>query len=159
MQGGGDRTHRAPRAAAILGLAGTVPFILAAAMVWVEKDVAEIGRWIVVALTYGAVVLSFAGGVRWGAALDTRFGRRRQARQFTLAALPAAAGWASLLLPPLPGVGLLIAGLLLAGLWDALDTQSGRLPRWYGALRGLLTGLSLAALLSILARLVLTDAP
>lgn len=159
MRTGVHRDGRAPLPAVALALGGAVPFLAAAAMVWVERDPRTIGWWVVGVLTYGAVVLSFLGGARWGAALDDRHGHRLQTRQFLLAAIPAAAAWAALLVPPIAGIALLVAGLLLQGLWDTSGAQSGRLPGWYGRLRGFVTALSVVALIAVLSRLVLTDAP
>lgn len=53
-----------PCSAWLLGLAGLIPFVTAAGIVWFDP---ENRNEAVSAITaYGAIVLSFLGGIRWG---------------------------------------------------------------------------------------------
>lgn len=139
-----------PRSALLLGLAGLVPFAAAALARWL--DVPGIGENCArfAGIAYGAVILSFLGGIRWGVSLGPVAARERRLN-FTLGVLPSLAGWAALMLPALPGLALLIAGFVLHALWDALAADAGRLPQWFGRLRMILTAGAVAALLAMLA--------
>ena len=83
---------------------------------------------------YGALILSFLGGVRWGAALhDTEGARARLA--FAIGVVPSLIGWFALLLPK-PHVFAVVALAFAAqGAWDAYS----RMPRWFIRLRLWLT--------------------
>ena len=49
----------------LLGLGGLVPFVAAALGAWLTGD----GRWAFGGLLYGAIILSFLGGIQWGLVL------------------------------------------------------------------------------------------
>jgi hypothetical protein len=110
------------------------------------------------ALAYGAVTLSFLGGVRAGVALGP-YGERRHRRELTLSALAPLAGFLAVFTPPAIGVSLLLACFLLSALLDQAGAEMGRLPAWFSRLRLILTGLAVVPLLAILGRLVLTAMP
>lgn len=106
------------------------------------------------AILYGAIILSFLGGIRWGTAIGP-YDTGRQATEFSASVLGSLAGLAAAFLPPIPALALLIAGFLMQGLWDVMSVDAGRLPQWFGRLRMILTAgavVSLvAALLAVLA--------
>ena len=77
----------------------------------------------------------------------------RQSRELLASVLSSLVGWLALLLSPIVGLSLLIAGFLLQALWDVLSVEKGYLPLWFGKLRMLLTAGAVIALFSILARL------
>ncbi len=99
---------------------------------------------------YGGLILSFLGGIRWGAVLGPA-DARRQARDFTLSIVPSLVALAALFLVPTVALALLVASFLLMALWDVLAVEAGFLPQWYGRLRMVLTT---GAVLSLLAMLV-----
>jgi hypothetical protein len=142
---------RIPPSALALGIAGLMPFIAAALLQWTPPTGLDSGWAAAAGSAYGAVILSFLGGIRWGVALGPIAARQRQ-NDFALSVLPSLAGWTSLLLPALPGLALLVAGFLLQALWDALAADAGRLPQWFGRLRMILTTGAVASLIAILAR-------
>ena len=148
-----DDNDRMPRSALWLGLAGVIPF-WAAALAFLLTGAGP-GFFLHAGLAYGAVILSFLGGIRWGEALKGR-GERERALLFALSVLPSLAGWAGLILPAIPGVSLLIAGFLLQALWDVISVQRGELPGWFARLRMWLTTLAVTALLLILLGLLLS---
>ncbi|MFT3989179.1 DUF3429 domain-containing protein [Aestuariivirga sp.] len=138
---------RIPALPLVLGLAGVLPFLAAALSQWMPLGGLAQGQGIRGGIAYGAVVLSFLGGIRWGKALGD--GRTQD---FFVSIIPALAGWLAILLPqPLMGVGLLIAGFMLQAMWDVKSADSGQLPRWFGTLRAIL---SAGAVISLLAMLV-----
>ena len=107
--------HRIPRVALILGLAGLIPFV-ASAILSLSNDSSALGLRALA--TYAAVILSFLGGVRWGVLLleSDRFDRFAPA---VISVLPSVLAWFSLLLPTIPMLGLLLAGLLVQYLIDS----------------------------------------
>jgi hypothetical protein len=149
-----DDENSIPRAPLILGLAGALPF-WALALVLLFSDSALIAAFAVKGgIAYGAVILSFLGGIRWGEALKP-YGKRERAFAFTLSVVPSLAGWAALLMPAIPALSLLVAGFLMQSLWDVTSAQEGRLPGWFGKLRAILTSLAVTALILMLGRLLL----
>jgi hypothetical protein len=145
---------RIPPSALWLGLLGAIPFLAGAIVQWAIAP--RIGPIPVVAasLLYGAVILSFLGGIRWGTAIGP-YGARRQALEFAGSVLPAMVGWIALLLPSAAGLSLLIIGFCMQALWDVIAVEDGRLPAWFGKLRMALTALAVVSLTAILLNLVI----
>ena len=101
-------------------------------------------------IAYGAIILSFLGGIRWGTAIGP-YDTRRQGLEFAASVLGSLAGLAAIFIPAVPALTLLIAGFLMQALWDVTSVESGRLPAWFGKLRMLLTA---GAVISFTAALV-----
>jgi hypothetical protein len=133
-----------PLPARVLGLAGLLPF-------WGCAILAAFGQgeWAAAGwraqLAYGAVILSFLGAVHWGVAL--RVEPSPSWVRLGWSVTPALIGWAALLLPPVQGLGLLAVGLAVALGVDLQTLEEPAAPRWYGALRRMLTTGALASLL------------
>jgi hypothetical protein len=111
-----------------LALAGLIPFAGCAVMVVAGGTAAD--AWLGALIAYAAVILSFLGGTRWGAALESG---SPHPITLILSNLPALVGWAALLPLDMPSpmrLTLLSAGLALMWLWDRR-----RPPAWYPALR------------------------
>lgn len=149
----GGRTE-IPLPARVLGLAGLLPFAAGALLVWCPiEPYAVFGTRALGA--YGAVILSFLGGVRWGALLDDA-ARLRRWLPLGLSVLPSLVAWAALLVPPAAMFTLLAVGLVLQYLSDRDAVATGELPAWYGSLRTVLSaGAVLAVLSGLLATLLL----
>jgi Protein of unknown function (DUF3429) len=139
-----------PKTALGLGLAGLLPFAASAIAAWVPNPWLAEANAVKLGIAYGGVILSFLGGVRWGAVLGPA-DAGRQARDFALSVAPALVALAALFLVPTVALALLVASFLLMALWDVLTVEAGFLPQWYGRLRTLLTT---GAVLSLLALLV-----
>jgi hypothetical protein len=120
-----------PAPAAVLGLAGVVPFAASAlGSFWLGASATA------ALLAYGAVILSFLGGIHWGLAIGQR---DPSYRRLGLGVVPSLVGWAPLLLGGAGGL-LLLAAAFVAVL--ALDFQLSRgvmAPAWFPRLRTLLT--------------------
>lgn len=135
-----------PRAALILGLAGVIPFAWGALTLIVpglsDWGTAALGPRFVgpyVQLFYGAVILSFMSGVLWGFAAQTDGGRA--ATGYGLSVIPALWAFFTTGGGPESAALSLIAGFAgLLGL-DWLFWRWGLAPRWWMALRLLLTAL------------------
>lgn len=122
-----------------LGLSGLVPFVAAAAGAVVLEGPAAAAATTASAV-YGAVILSFLGGVHWGTGLSS--GR---AASFLWAVTPSLAAFFAAFLPLPWMLGVLSAGFVLAGAVDvAAFSRTG--PRWYVRLRVALTLVVVVAL-------------
>lgn len=143
-----------PGAALLLGLAGLIPFFAGAAAQWASLPLLAQDTGLKLIIVYGAIILSFLGGIRWGTAIGP-YDQGRQTMEFSASVLGSLAGLAAVFLPSIPALALLVAGFLMQGLWDVMSVDGGRLPGWFGRLRMILTAgavISLvAALLAVLA--------
>lgn len=142
-----------PAEARLLGYAATVPFVFAVVAMWIASSGEAVSAFLDMLLTYGAIGLSFLGGVRCGLALPAYRGKARACR-IALASLPPAAGWLALLPGPLLGLGLLVCGYMVQCLWDVLSVERGRLPAWYADLRVQFTAVAVGCLIAALTRLM-----
>jgi hypothetical protein len=125
------------RMALQLGLAGLAPFaVLSLWLAGIPADHVWRATTILLLAGYGAVILSFLGGTRWGLAVA---GHGGTARDVAISVVPALIGWAALLMPPHYGFVLLAVAFAGQGAWDALAGQSGILPAWFARLRMQLT--------------------
>lgn len=133
-----------PPAAKWLGYAGAIPFVAGAlACLPAAAPLRPLG--LALLLDYGAIILSFMGGVHWGAALlrnDNDAGTLGRSVVPALIALPA----------PLAGgrAGLILLAAGFGGLhfYDEWETQAGRVPQWYPLLRRPLTAIVVLSLLA-----------
>lgn len=133
--------------ARLLGYAGLLPFLGAAAGIWLAPGPVRAVSFLALG-TYGAVILSFLGAVHWGRMLAEPAPETRA--WYAWSVLPALIGWVALLLPPAFGLSVLTAGFLLAWLVDRGAAARGHLPGWYGRLRAHLTaGVLLSLAVSI----------
>lgn len=132
------------RHAWLLGLVGLLPFYVLAAV----AGIAELRELAVTAyLAYGAVILSFLGGIAWGRALSAS-----DAKAYRLSIVPSLVAWAALLMPQAAGIAMLAAGFGLQGWldWRSLrDTSTA----WFGRLRAVLSVAVLASMGLILVAL------
>ncbi len=147
--------RRIPLSALLLGLAGAIPFVvLSTAFALGRNDVDGVPA-LSALIGYGAVILSFLGGVRWGAALYAN--PDKQGAQFALSVVPSLIAWIAVLIPTEPqrtyalfpdaaAPTILLLAVLAQGVADVAASRGGGLPQWYGRLRLILTvivGLSL----------------
>jgi len=151
-----------PTPALFLGLGGLIPFVVTALLAWWSAPVPEsMTQWVVhqrstselatIALgAYGAVILSFLGGVRWGNLLFDRASLMHW-MPLTLSVLPSLIAWPALLLNPIPMLSLLAAGFALQYAMDVAAGKRGELPEWFVRLRLILSS---GAILSLLVGLV-----
>lgn len=143
-----DRREPVPGVAALLGGLGAVPFVAFAAATAVFDGAGRSGAlWAL--LAYGAVILSFLGGIHWGFALapgnvGRGLGRAGVARHLAASVLPALLAWAALLVPvavaglpgaPALGCALLAGGLLAVLLLDRWAARAAAAPSWWLSLR------------------------
>ncbi len=140
-----DEPARIPTGALLLGLGGVLPFAACAAALVTLDDAAWQAEAAKALAAYGAVILSFLGGVRWGAAFALP--RAQLSPELVLAVIPSLLAWCALLLPgevqPLMALAL---GIAVFGVLDVREGGRGAWPAWYPRLRLLLTILVLGCL-------------
>lgn len=140
------RLAAVPRPALALGLAGLIPFFAGAAAVHLAEP-----QWIVFARSalagYGAVILSFLGGARWGLACAGVDREGPSWWRLSVSVTPALIAWAALAAGA--QTALLVGALGLIGLFaaDVSLTRAGGAPAWWPALRLPLTVGAAASLL------------
>ncbi|MCI3134312.1 DUF3429 domain-containing protein [Phenylobacterium aquaticum] len=132
----------APRIAWIYGLAGLIPFAAAAGVAALSRGMMA-DYALMTLLVYGALILSFLGGARWGMEVV-----RPQVRiaVISLSMAPTLAGFALLIAPHADrGVqcALMAAAFVAQWVWD---TRGFVHPAWYPRLRTVLTLGAVAAL-------------
>ena len=135
-----------PLPAFILGFLGALPFLGLALLALVAGPLgsALVGAWALAALlAYGAIILSFMGGVHWGWAMAAE---EPSFERLGLSVLPALFGWGGYLLGGSAGF-LIIAAGFAALLWlDLRAIAEGRAAPWYRQLRWPLTVIVTACL-------------
>jgi hypothetical protein len=137
------------KAADRLALAGFLPFALC--LFWLLGTDPSEPNWHLALLAmraYAIAILSFLGGVRWGAAL----GEDGAARTFWHSVFPAILAWATIFMQPVLALAILAMTFAGQGAWDVLSAQSGALPAWYGKIRMKLTFMVVGALVIAMIR-------
>lgn len=123
-----------PRPVSILGGAGVLPFAgLAVAMalgLGAPDQAAGALR------LYGAIILSFMGGVHWGVATLRSEDR---AWPYVVSVLPALWAFAMAFTPAQIGFAGMAVGFVALLAYDLRRVRAGELPEWYGRLRLKLT--------------------
>ena len=125
---------KAPRPAIVLGWCGVLPFVgLVGALAFRVGNPDEVSDAL---RLYGAVILSFMGGVHWGVA-----SLRSEARMSPYAAsvLPALWAWLMTFAPAPIGFAGLGFGFAILLAYDLRCVGRRELPHWYGRLRVWLT--------------------
>ncbi|PCJ70325.1 MAG: DUF3429 domain-containing protein [Rhodobiaceae bacterium] len=149
-----------PFGARLVGFAGLIPFAGTGVLAWIAwpSDMAHAA--VQAQLVYGAIILSFLGGIRWGIAMTKRGHFIRRApdgfgTELALAAVPALVGWVVLFIP-LPAA-LVVLSLFFAAqaLSDLRAVKSQDAPDWFGPLRIQLTFFVVLALAVSFVRLLI----
>lgn len=111
--------------ARLLGYAGLIPFVGAAALSQASGSFAPVALAALVG--YGATIVSFLGGIHWGLAFmkDADRGAR-----FTWGVIPSLLAWVATLLPASAGLALLAGTLLLAWAVDRRVYPTLGLQAW-----------------------------
>lgn len=109
-----------------LGYAGLIPFVTGAALVWlVWPPVHPYASWALA--TYAAVIVSFLGGIHWGATWSADLG---VARSLLWGVCPSLLAWVGALMPARSGLILMGAVLILSYLVDRSVYPRYGLQRW-----------------------------
>lgn len=136
------------RLVTLVALMGLVPFI-AGLIATVFPHTLPIEQVIFerALIGYGALILAFLGGVRWGIRLQ---GGAGSDLTFVMGILGSGLGLFTLLMPYTFGLIALTFGFGAQGAWDVRSGMSGGVPPAYARLRNMMTWLVCALLLAIL---------
>ena len=139
---------RVPSAAKWLGALGAIPFVfLAVAGPFLEGTLQEQVSFALAA--YGAVILSFLGGIHWGLAI-AGFGPEQsdstKFRRLAFSVIPSLIGWGALFLPRPHGLLFLAAAFSWMLLFDLQASRKEQVPPWYRKLRCPLTAVVVTSL-------------
>lgn len=127
-----------------LGIGGLVPFLATTLGVWLAPAAWQ-AALLMAFLAYGAVILSFLGGIHWGLVMVAPRPAEVATRGRWLASMaPSLLAWPALLVGGLAGTGLLALGFVLVMGLEQRHRQCLELPAWYLSLRWLLTLVVLA---------------
>jgi len=118
-----------------LGLAGLIPYWGLALGVATGVDLGVGAPALALALAaYGALILSFLGGIRWGIAVSME--EQGPARRgYVISVVPSLLAFAALALPPEPRLWTLAGLHVLLGLLDYGLVCREEAPEWFGRLR------------------------
>jgi hypothetical protein len=134
----------------ILSLLGLIPFVLCG-LGAVGQDPESARRMLLALLEYAALVLAFSGAVHWGLALVSDEQRTRaQHARFGLSVLPLLVGWLALVLTPLIGTAVLIAGYIATLIVERAAARREFLPSGYWWLRLGFTVVAVAMLTTVM---------
>ena len=145
-----DPSRRVPAPALWLGVLGLVPFVGATGLS-LMKAVIDPSIALTALITYGAVILSFLGGIHWGAALirDHAKDAPGQTGWYVLSVLPSLVAWGALLMTPAKGLVTLAVSFLAMASIDTFAARAGQLPNWYPKLRWLLSTVVIVCLVVV----------
>jgi hypothetical protein len=148
-----------PKPALIIGAGGLIPFIVGALGGWLSAP-GLAGLALNAMLGYGAVILSFLGGVHWGRALAPDLAYRPGWARLLWAVTPALLGWGAMFAGQIQAVLVLfVVAFTLAFFVDNKAVQVGMFPPWYGRLRKFLTIGVLSCLLVALMTVITAARP
>jgi Protein of unknown function (DUF3429) len=122
-----------------LMISGALPFVAAAIMSVLNFGDVRGVQGDQIAVAYGAVILSFLGGIRWGDAIA-----KGVAITLFVSVLPSLAGFFSLLINSYNATMILIAGFAAQAIWDFI--APGTLPVWFIKLRMVISAIVVACL-------------
>ena len=136
-----------PSAAAWLGGLGVLPFAGISVATLFANDGLK-GQLLFGLMTYGAVILSFLGGIHWGLAIGAVPQTDNELlRRLTVSILPSLVAWVALLTPFHVGFLVLAAAFATMMLVDIQASRVHEAPAWYPKLRWPLSFGAIAALL------------
>ena len=129
---------RLPILAVVLGVLGLIPFLGCTIGIILFPSDVPVPNMVMAIIAYGAVILSFLGGVHWGLALEPAPSvivpgqAATDSKRLALGVVPSLIGWAALLvplvLPPEAGLALLAVGFLGTIVMEARLTRAGMAP-------------------------------
>ncbi len=142
-----SQLEQIPRSVNLLGWAGVLPFAGLSALVLLDwsasKDTIE-----PMLIAYGAIILSFMGGVHWGIAMTKTVGKNIpiQPWHLVLSVIPALLGWTATFFDTRYAIAVLAVGFVALLIVDMNWASGNCAPAWYGKLRLQLTSTVLLCL-------------
>lgn len=140
---------KGPKPALYLGFAGLIPFVCPTLFMGVSE--VYIPELAYTQLAYGASILSFLGGARWGFAIPESSPAKPDWINLANSVVPSLLAWVSMLMSDsiIPAATMVIMGLGISLHYDLslLPTY----PSWFKALRSVLTFIAFFSLIGTLA--------
>ena len=133
----------------LLGLLGLIPFLIGGLGVWVEALGDLRFALPILVLAYGALIASFLGGVRWGAAMQNNKADS-QPRHLVMAIVPSLIALVAFMLPITQAFGLLIVLFTAQAVLDVTASDNGDVMAWYKPLRIWLSLIACASMASLM---------
>lgn len=134
---------KSPIPALVLGFGGLIPFVS------VPFSMISTGTFtlslVQTQIVYGACILAFIGGIRWGLVMPANSSVSADWKNLTYGVLPSLLATVAPLLSPAKGLSLLIVGLITVAVWDK---RLGGYPAWFLGMRFILTFVACLSLLS-----------
>ncbi len=119
-----------------LGMAGLIPFVVLALLLWVLTGDEQTFASIALA-GYGALIVSFLGGIHWGIGWlrgsherDVPHSPHHQRNHFLWGIVPSLLAWPGLLMPPFAGLAWLGFLLVISYLADRSLYRRAGLEAW-----------------------------
>lgn len=137
-----QEVKKSPQPALAYGAGGLIPFVLPPLAILLNGEfLPNLGF---VQLAYGATILSFLGGVKWGFAVPDNSHQKLSWENLGQSVSLPLVAFASLILPAWAGTLTLIAGL---GASAYIDITSPGYPQWFKAMRLCLSAVAIGSLL------------
>ena len=148
MKDESENSNGIPALALWLGVSGLLPFVVVACLSFFGAPVSS-ATAVYALIAYGAVILSFLGGVHWGVALTRgqTNGPASQAVWYLISVAPSLVAWLALLLAPVPGLLILAVSFLVMIMVDVHAARVEQVPIWYPRLRVRLSAVVILSLL------------
>lgn len=138
-------TPKTPFIVAILGYGGLIPFVLPAIAPFL--GIAPDLPWLQMQLAYGAIILSFLGGLHWAFAMTCKeLSEQDKSLRFVWSVIPSLAAWSTFAMSPKLAAIVLIAGFTFHLLQDIWLVTKVQLPEWFMRLRFQLTAVACISL-------------
>ncbi|RLQ87166.1 DUF3429 domain-containing protein [Notoacmeibacter ruber] len=139
-----DRQNAAT--ANLLTFGGYLPFG-GLTLFFLVPEIAPLSRSgsLILLIGYGAVILSFLGGIRWGIA--TARNDEGTGRELLTSVVPSLIAWMCLTLPSAPALVMLAVTFIWHYFWDRRHAQKHSLPEWFMPMRKRITLLVVPTLL------------
>lgn len=117
-----------------LGFAGVLPFFVGAGLSSVDFTYSGISAEFLLT-SYGALILSFLGGLHWGRVASADKLSARDAYWLVHSIWPSLVGWGALALPSSNGNLVLAAGFIICAYIDIKLIKAGLFAAWMYRLR------------------------
>lgn len=137
-----QEVKKSPQPALVYGAAGLLPFVFPPLAILLNG--AFLPNLGFVQLAYGASILSFLGGIKWGFAVPDNSNQKLSWDNLGQSVSLSLVAFASLILPPWLGTLTLVAGL---GASAYIDITSAGYPQWFKAMRLCLSAVAISSLL------------
>ena len=142
-----------PVPALVLGFSGLIPFVAAPGFLIMSQVYSS--QIAFAQMAYGASILSFLGGVRWGFAVLEETALRPDWYNMGMSVMPSLIAWVGLLLPDPYSIFTVMCGLAGAGYYDVITWGY---PLWFKGLRFCLTFVAVLSLwTTFVCKLMLKD--